>query len=375
MKFELWFFFLVLSVDLEKVAAVQPTFFFLGEKIARWPNCSEQKRSNLCEHHQTTTTTTLTKSVDKTKSISSQSINKMRTQNNTVANAAAKKQLFNELKSVTDSLKSKQQQSSEPVCPPPMPARAPAKVAPTPAEAKSAALLRQLHRIVCNQSWSLRHVQEPVVKHRIMVVNGGSAAKKATAPARAAKKVMCASATRQFPFRHVEPRVKQSPVVGVREAWMRLSLRAISRSEFSLKPAKTRVAPSGFVVMAGNKPSFASMIPTGPVQLNHVETRVKQSPVVGVREAWTRLALRAISRSEFSLKPTPETRVTHNIVVLGGDNKKSIASNESNAAILRRNAPLLAQLANGGADAFEAVRLFGTLDENSRKLVLALLKL
>lgn len=296
----------------------------------------------------------------------------MRT-NNTVANAAAKKQLFNELKSVTDSLKSQQQQqqSSQPVCPPPMPASAPAKVAPMPYEDKSDALLRQLHRIVCNRSWSLRHVQEPVVQHRILVVNGG--AKQSSTPARAAKKVMCTSATRQFPFRHVEPRVKQSPIVGVREAWMRLSLRAISRSEFSLKPAKTRVAPSGFVVMA-NKPSFASMIPTGPVQLNHVVTRVKQSPVVGVREAWSRLALRAISRSEFSLKPTPETRITHKVVVLGGDNKKSIATGESNAAILRRNAPLLAQLANGGADAFEAVRLFGTLDENSRKLVLALLK-
>jgi hypothetical protein len=352
-------------------------FLFSRRKNRALAEQSRSKSRNLSEHHQTTTTTTLTKSVDKTKSISSQPINKMRTNpNNAAANAAATKQLFNELKSVTDSLKSNQQQSSEPVCPPPMPARAPAKVAPVPAEAKSAALLRQLHRIVCNQSWSLRHVQEPVVQHRILVVNSGAKKSSAqSAPARPAKKVMCASATRQFPFRHVEPRVKKSPVVGVREAWMRLSLRAISRSEFTLKPTKTRVAPRGFVVVADKKTSFASMIPTGPVQLNHVETRVKQSPVVGVREAWTRLALRAISRSEFSLKPTPETRVTHNIVVMGGnDNKKSDAS-ESNAAILRRNAPLLAQLANGGADAFEAVRLFGTLDENSRKLVIALLKL
>jgi hypothetical protein len=103
-----------------------------------------------------------------------------------------------------------------------------AKVAPVAAEAKSAALLRQLHRIVCNQAWSLRHVQEPVVEHRIVV----GAKKQQQQQPQPKKKVMCASTTRQFPFRHVEPRVKTSPVVGVREAWSRLTLRAISRGEF-----------------------------------------------------------------------------------------------------------------------------------------------
>jgi hypothetical protein len=81
------------------------------------------------------------------------------------------------------------------------------------------------------------------------------------------------------------------------------------------------------------------------LQLNHVQTRVTTTPIVGVRDGWTRLALRAISRSEFSLKPAPETRVTHAVVVLA-DNKKP--ASESNAAILRRNAPLLAQLVKSG---------------------------
>jgi hypothetical protein len=272
----------------------------------------------------------------------------MRTNSNNNALSSNKKQLFEELMKATQSRK------SQPVCPPPMPARAAAKVAPAPAETQSAALLRQLHRIVCNQAWSLRHVQEPVVQHRIVV---GAANKKA---ANKTKKVMCASATRQFPFRHVEPRVKTSPVVGVREAWSRLTMRAISRGEFELKSRKSA------------RP-LAAIIPTGPVQLNHVQTRVTTTPIVGVRDGWTRLALRAISRSEFSLKPAPETRVTNAVVVLATDKKKP--ASESNAAILRRNAPLLAQLANSGADAFEAVRLFASLDENSRKLVVALLNL
>jgi hypothetical protein len=330
------------------------------------PLLAERRKSkahNRLDLHQNTTTTTLTSSTNQSVQIKIMRTNNSNA-NNTAANAAAgrTKQLFNELKSVTESRKA----AAEPICPPPMPARAAAKVAPAPAETKGAALLRQLHRIVCNQAWSLRHVQEPVVQHRIVV-----GAKKAN-EARAAKKVMCASATRQFPFRHVEPRVKTSPVVGVREAWSRLTLRAISRGEFTLKPTKTRVAPRGFVVMADKTGKVAQMIPKVPVQLNHVQTRVTTTPVVGVRDSWTRLALRAISRSEFSLKPAPETRVTHTVVVLA-DNKK--AASESNAAILRRNAPLLAQLANGGADAFEAVRLFASLDENARKLVVDLLKL
>jgi hypothetical protein len=314
--------------------------------------------------HQNTTTTTLTSS--KTKNPNPESEIIMRTNNDNTNNAQSNrtKQLFNELKSVTESRKA----AGEPICPPPMPARAAAKVAPAPAETNGAALLRQLHRIVCNQAWSLRHVQEPVVQHRIVV--GAKAKQPAT---RATKKVMCASAAREFPFRHVEPRVKTSPVVGVREAWSRLTLRAISRGEYTLKPTKTRVAPRGFVVMADKSAGkVAAMIPKGPVQLNHVQTRVTTTPIVGVRDGWTSLALRAISRSEFSLKPAPETRITHTIVVLA-DNKKP--ASESNAAILRRNAPLLAQLANGGADAFEAVRLFASLDENARKLVVDLLKL
>jgi hypothetical protein len=285
----------------------------------------------------------------------------MRTNNNsnTAANntqsatfANNKKQLFQELMNATQSRK------SEPICPPPMPARAAAKVAPVAAEAKSATLLRQLHRIVCNQAWSLRHVQEPVVEHRIVV-----GAKKQQQQQQKKVKVMCASTTRQFPFRHVEPRVKTSPVVGVREAWARLTLRAISRGEFELKP----------VGAESKARKVAAMIPKGPVQLNHVQTRITTTPIVGVRDGWTRLALRAISRSEFSLKPAPETRVTHAVVVVAAE-KKALSS-ESNAAILRRHAPLLAQVAKGGADAFEAVRLFAALDENSRNLVIALLKL
>jgi hypothetical protein len=301
--------------------------------------------------HQNTTTTTLTSS--KTKNPNPESEIIMRTNNDNTNNAQSNrtKQLFNELKSVTESRKA----AGEPICPPPMPARAAAKVAPAPAETNGAALLRQLHRIVCNQAWSLRHVQEPVVQHRIVV--GAKAKQPAT---RATKKVMCASAAREFPFRHVEPRVKTSPVVGVREAWSRLTMRAISRGEFELKSRKSA------------RP-LAAIIPTGPVQLNHVQTRVTTTPIVGVRDGWTRLALRAISRSEFSLKPAPETRVTNAVVVLATDKKKP--ASESNAAILRRNAPLLAQLANSGADAFEAVRLFASLDENSRKLVVALLNL
>jgi hypothetical protein len=286
----------------------------------------------------------------------------MRTNNNsnTAANntqsatfASNKKQLFQELMNATQSRK------SEPMCPPPMPARAAAKVAPVAAEAKSATLLRQLHRIVCNQAWSLRHVQEPVVEHRIVV---GAKKQQQQQQKKQQKKVMCASTTRQFPFRHVEPRVKTSPVVGVREAWARLTLRAISRGEFELKP----------VGAESKARKVAAMIPKGPLQLNHVQTRVTTTPIVGVRDGWTRLALRAISRSEFSLKPAPETRVTHAVVVVAADKKPS---SESNAAILRRNAPLLAQLVKSGPDAFEAVRLFATLDENSRNLVIALLKL
>ena len=196
------------------------------------------------------------------------------TSTTTASSSPINKQLFSELLSVT------RKQSSLP----------PAPVMPTTTttvlreqrQQRSVALLNQIHRIVCNQSWSLRHVAEPVVQHRIVV---GS--KKLV--------VQCASTSRPFPFRHVEPRVKNNVVVGVRDACMRLSLRAIQRGETpKLKPTKTRVSTS---------------------------------PVVGVRDAHLRLSLRAISRSEFTLKRV-ETRVTRAVVVLA-DPPKSVFATRS----------------------------------------------
>jgi hypothetical protein len=258
---------------------------------------------------------------------------------------------------------------------------------------RSVALLNQIHRIVCNQSWSLRHVAEPVVQHRIVV---GSTKKPV---------VQCASTSRPFPFRHVEPRVKNnvvvgvrdacvrlslraiqrgetaklkptktrvstSPVVGVRDAHLRLSLRAISRSEFTLKRVETRVTRTVVVLADPPKSVFATLLPKKPVQLNHVQPRVNTTPIVGVRDAFHRLALRAIERGEFSLKSTPETRISRTAVVVR-EQKRSCG----NAALLRRHAAILSQLAAADDDAFEAVRIFRDLDAKARSVVVELLKL
>jgi hypothetical protein len=305
------------------------------------------------------------------------------------------KQLLTELLNVTRNQQQQQQQQSVTVPQPPA----------MPGQHRSVSLLTQIHRIVCNQSWTLRHVPEPAVQHRIVV----AATTKVAKPKKQIV-VQCASSTRPFPFRHVEPRVKNNVVVGVRDAWMRLSLRAIqrgetpklkstktrlstspvvgvrdahmrlslraiSRSEFVLKPAKTRVTRDVVVLADPPKSVFATLLPKKPVQLNHVQTRVKTTPIVGVRDAFHRLAFRAIQRGEFSLKPTPETRITNAIVVnCDGDNKKNKKSS-SNAAVLRRHAALLAQLATADDDAFEAVRIFQELDAKTRSMILELLKL
>jgi len=309
------------------------------------------------------------------------------TSSTTIASSSPiNKQLFSELLSVT------RKQSSLP----------PAPVMPTTTttvlreqrQQRSVALLNQLHRIVCNQSWSLRHVAEPVVQHRIVV---GSTKKKLV--------VQCASTSRPFPFRHVEPRVKNnvvvgvrdacmrlslraiqrgetaklkptktrvstSPVVGVRDAHLRLSLRAISRSEFTLKRVETRVTRAVVVLADPPKSVFATLLPKKPVQLNHVEPRVTTTPIVGVRDAFHRLALRAIERGEFSLKTTPETRISRTAVVVR-EQKRSCG----NAALLRRHAAILSQLAAADDDAFEAVRIFRDLDAKARSVVVELLKL
>ena len=107
------------------------------------------------------------------------------------------------------------------------------------------------------------------------------------------------------------------------------------------------------------------------VQLNHVQTRVRSAPIVGVRDAALQLAQRAIVRGEFALKSTPETRVTHAVVV----QPTTTAAPASRAALFRRHAALLAQLAGADSDAFEAVRAFEALDQKTRSIVVELLAL
>ena len=308
---------------------------------------------------------------------------------------ATTNQLFAELLSVTHKAAAA---AAVPV--PPPPPSAAAQIAPTAADRReqmSATLLRQVHRVVCNQAWSLRHVPEPVVQHRIVV----PPTLRRAAPAKKIA-VLCASASRPFPFRHVDTRVKHgvvvgvrdacmrltlraiqrgelpalkvtttrvaaAPVVGVREAWTQLTLRAIRRSEFTLKPATTRVSRGVVVLAAATAPKKSWPKASEQVQLNHVQTRVRTAPIVGVRDAVLQVAQRAIVRGEFALKPTPETRVTHAVVVQ--------PKNASRAALFRRHAALLAQLAGAGSDAFEAVRAFEALDQKTRSIVVELLGL
>ena len=257
--------------------------------------------------------------------------------------------------------------------------------------------LVHLHRLVCNQAWSLRHVPEPVVQHRIVV------APRRTKPLR----VQCVSATRPFPFRHVDPRVKHAvvvgvrdacmqlslraiqrgemptlkpshtrltstPIVGVRDAYTRLTLHAIARSHYSLRPAATRVTRHVVVLAAPPKSVFATLLPTTPVQLNHVQPRVSTTPIVGVRDAFHRLAMHAIVRRDYALKATPDTRITSAVVVVV---PSDAPKKPSNAALLRRHAPLLLSLLDADADAFEAVRLFQSLDATTRAMIVDLLKL
>jgi hypothetical protein len=303
------------------------------------------------------------------------------TTSSTSSSSPINKQLFSELLSVT------RKQTSLP----PAPAMPTTKT--TTIQQRSVALLNQIHRIVCNQSWSLRHVAEPAVQHRIVV------------GAKTKPVVQCASTSRPFPFRHVEPRVKNNVVVGVRDAWMRLSLRAIqrgetpklkptktrvstspvvgvrdahlrlalraiSRSEFTLKRAETRVTRAVVVLADPPKSVFATLLPKKPVQLNHVQPRVNTTPIVGVRDAFHRLALRAIERGEFALKSTPETRISRTAVVVREQTRSC-----GNAALLRRHAAILSQLAAADDDAFEAVRIFRDLDAKARSVVVELLKL
>ena len=347
----------------------------------------------------------------------------MRISTTTTTTKPDNKALFRELLSVTAT--SNKSTTDSRVIPqaPPMPSRVLHKTDRRESNA-AATVLRQLHRIVCNQAWSLRHVPEPIVKHRICVVNATSKGAKTSAATTKKNKpaVQCTSAERPFPFRHVEPVVKQSTVVGVREAWMRLSLRAIerrefelkankqtrvvttpvvgvrdawlklalraiTRQEFTLKPSKTRETHLCVVLHAvdndaKNKKNKKIVLPTTPVQLNHVNTRVRTTPVVGVRDGWMRLSLRAIVRGEFELKHVPEPRVTCEIVVVTKNNKNNNdddATKKNNAVVLRRNAELLTTIANSDAetakDTFEAVRLFEALDEKARKLVVELLRL
>lgn len=341
---------------------------------------------------------------------------------NTNTNKSNDKALFRELLSVTATSNKSSDSRVVPQAPP-MPSRVLHKNDQGETNA-AATVLRQLHRIVCNQAWSLRHVPEPIVKQRICVMNATNTAKTSATTntqKKTKKTVQCASASRPFPFRHVEPVVKQVAVVGVREAWMRLSLRAIERSEFklksskktrvvstpvvgvrdawlklalraitrqefTLKPSKTRETHLCVVVVDGkSKKNKSIVLPTVPMQLNHVNTRVRTTPVVGVRDGWMRLSLRAISRGEFELNHVPEPRVTRAVavVVKGNDetsaSKKKADEKKSNAAILRRNASLLTTIANSdtatATETFEAVRLFEALDAKARKLVIELLRL
>jgi len=167
-------------------------------------------------------------------------------------------------------------------------------------------------------------------------------------------------------------RVTTTAVAGVREAHMRLSLRAVRRGEFTLKACKTRESRGVVVVVAPRKlkAKLASIVPTVPVQLNHVQPRVTTTPVVGVKDAVMRLALRSIRLGEFELKAVRAARETHDIVV-----REAAATKTNNAAIMRRHAALLSTLANAGPDAFEAVRVFGALDDKSRALVIELLEM
>jgi hypothetical protein len=293
------------------------------------------------------------------------------TTSSTSSSSPINKQLFSELLSVT------RKQTSLPPAPV-MPTTKTTTVVREQRQQRSVALLNQIHRIVCNQSWSLRHVAEPAVQHRIVV------------GAKTKPVVQCATTSRPFPFRHVEPRVKNNVVVGVRDAWMRLSLRAIqrgetpklkptktrvstspvvgvrdahlrlalraiSRSEFTLKRAETRVTRAVVVLADPPKSVFATLLPKKPVQLNHVQPRVNTTPIVG---------------GEFALKSTPETRISRTAVVVREQTRSC-----GNAALLRRHAAILSQLAAADDDAFEAVRIFRDLDAKARSVVVELLKL
>ena len=340
---------------------------------------------------------------------------------NTIKSNDNCKALFRELLSVTATSNKTTNDSRVIPQAPPMPSGLVHKTDQREPNA-AATVLRQLHRIVCNQAWSLRHVPEPIVKHRICVTNATTSDKAAATTKKKNKPVQCTSASRPFPFRHVEPVVKRSTVVGVREAWMRLSLRAIerrefqlksstktrvtstpvvgvrdawlklalraiTRQEFTLKPSKTRETHLCVVVVAAvdenkSKKNTKIVLPTVPIQLNHVNTRVRTTPVVGVCEGWMRLSLRAIVRGEFELNHVPEPRVARAVVVMAKNNdatKKTNGELKSNAAILRRNAALLTTIANSDAaiakETFEAVRMFEALDEKARKLVIELLRL
>jgi len=155
--------------------------------------------------------------------------------------------------------------------------------------------------------WNLKKVKT-VVKHNVVVLSKPS---KISSKSQAHRDAMRAIAGGAVPsLKPTFTRVRQSCVVGVRQAAFRLCLRRIRRGQIpqlNHVVPKVRQEPITDTRQTSRKQAkanahnqtlrliFNQQFP----QLNHVNTRVKHQCVVGVKEAANRLCLRAIRRGEI----------------------------------------------------------------------------
>jgi hypothetical protein len=141
-------------------------------------------------------------------------------------------------------------------------------------------------------------------------------------------------------------------VVGVRDAHLRLSLRAISRSEFTLKRVETCVTRTVVVLADPPKSVFATLLPKKPVQLNHVEPRVTKTRLSACATRFIVWCCAPLSAASSRSSQRPRLASRHR--------RRRARANAlvRHAALLRRHAAILSQLAAADDDAFEAVRIF-----------------